>query len=185
MSRLLVTALTGVTLLTSLVLTSAPAHAADFPNTLIRANISGVDKCIGPQNGDTTNGTPAVLMDCNQLWHGTGRDGSVRNFGGKCLGIKAGHPVPTPLGTPLVLSDCTSPVSGDQQWTFAAVNPGGQDGLWVLRNPGSLRCANLANGGTATGTPLVMQNCSFRVDQQWVLPQLPPTYGFSWDDGTA
>ena len=49
MSRLLVTALTGVTLLTSLVLTSSTAHAADFPFTLIRANISGVDKCIGPQ----------------------------------------------------------------------------------------------------------------------------------------
>jgi Ricin-type beta-trefoil lectin domain len=184
-SRLLFTALTGSTLLTSLMLAPAPAQAADFPTTLIGANISGVSKCIGPRNGETTNGTPAVLMDCNQVWRGTGRDRSVRNFAGKCLGITAGHPVPTPLGTPLVLSDCTNPTSGDQQWTFVAVHPGGQDGLWVLRNPASLRCVNMANGGTATGTPLVMQNCSFRSDQQWVLPNLPPTYGFDWDDGTT
>ncbi|GAB2842434.1 hypothetical protein GCM10027176_52930 [Actinoallomurus bryophytorum] len=185
MSRLLATALTGLTLLTSLVLTSAAAHAADFPFTLIRANVSGAAKCIGPRNGDTTDGTPIVLMDCNQPWHGTGRDGSVRGFGGKCFSLAANHPVPTPLGTPLVLRDCTSPVSGDQQWTFAAVHPGGLDGLWSLRNAASFRCANLANGSTATGTPLVMQDCGFHLDQQWFLPDLPPTYGFNWDDGTT
>lgn len=184
MSRLLVAALTGLTLLTSLVLTSATAQAAD-PNTLIRANLPGAAKCIGPRNGDTTNGTPVVLMDCSQLWHGTGRDRSVHSFGDKCLSLAADHPVPTPLGTPLVLRDCTSPASGDQQWTFVALNPGGSDGIWVLRNPASLRCADLANGSTATGTPLVMQDCGFRPSQQWFLPNLPPTFGFDWDDGTA
>jgi hypothetical protein len=185
MPRLLFTVLTGLTLLTSLALKPATAHAADFPSALIRANLSGVSSCIGPRNGETANGTPVVLMDCNQPWHGTGRDGSVRSFGGKCFSLAAGHAVPTPLGTPLVLRDCTSPVSGDQQWTFAAVNPGGLDGIWTLRNPASLLCANLANGSTATGTPLVMQNCGFRLDQQWILPDRPPTYGFNWDDGTT
>jgi hypothetical protein len=184
-SRLLFAALTGLALVTSLVLTPATAHAADFPFTLIRANLSGTAKCIGPRNGETTNGTPVVLMDCNQPWHGNGRDRSVRSFGDKCFSMAADHPVPTPVGTPLVLRDCTSPVSGDQQWTFVAVHPGGLDGIWVLRNPGSLRCAALANGGTAIGTPLVMQNCSFRAEQQWFLPNLPPTYGFDWDDGTT
>jgi hypothetical protein len=184
-SRPLFTALAGLGLLMSQALTPATAHAADFPSALIRANLSGVDKCIGPRNGETTNGTPLVLMDCSQPWHGTGRDRSVRSFGDKCFSLVAGHPVPTPVGTPLVLRDCTSPTSGDQQWTFVALNPGGADGIWAIRNPGSLRCANPANGGTATGIPVVMQNCGSRADQQWSLPNLPPTYGFDWDDGTT
>jgi hypothetical protein len=184
MSRPLLTALAGLGLLTSVALMPT-ADAATFPSTLVRTSLSGVAKCFGPRNGDTANGTPVVLMDCNQLWHGTGRDGSVRSFGDKCLSLAAGHPVPTPLGTPLVLRDCTTPTSGDQQWTFVAVNPGGFDGIWVLRNPGSLRCANLANGSTATNTPLVLQNCSFRPDQQWLTPDRPVTFGFNEDDGLA
>ncbi|MFC4592549.1 RICIN domain-containing protein [Sphaerisporangium corydalis] len=183
MHRLLVTALTGLALLMSLALTPANAQTTVFPSTLIQINLAGVSKCIGPSNGGTANGTPAVLMDCNELWHGTGRDRSVRSFADKCLSIIAGHPVPTPLGTPLVLRDCTNPVSGDQQWTFAALNPGGFDGIWTLRNPASLRCASPANGSTATGTPLVMQNCPG--GRQWLTPNPPTTYGFDEDDGLA
>src|SRR5262245_50793935 len=135
MSRGLFTALAGSALVAS-VLTPATAHAADFPFTTIRTNLTASGKCIGPRNGDTANGTPIVVMDCNQLWHGTGAGGdhSVRNFAGKCFSLTPGHAVPTPVGTPVVLEDCTTPVNGDEQWTFAAVTPGGQDGRWVLRH---------------------------------------------------
>jgi hypothetical protein len=183
-SRVLLAALSGSTLLTSLVLTPATAHAADFPFTLVHTSIPGVSKCIGPNNGNTSNGTPVVLMDCNQLWHGNGRDRSVRSFGDKCFSLAANHPVPTPVGTPLVLRDCTSPVSGDQQWTFVALNFGGAGNIWVLRNPPSLECAGLANGSGATGTPLVMQTCTFlSANQLWLTPDRPDAHGFDEDDG--
>ncbi|MDN3357721.1 ricin-type beta-trefoil lectin domain protein [Actinomadura sp. DC4] len=182
MYRPLFTGLAGLTLVTSAALTPATAHAADFPGTLIRSNLSAVSKCIGPRNNETANGTPVVVMDCNQFWHGDGRDRSVRSFAGKCFSMAAGHPVPTPNGTPLVLRDCLSPVAGDQQWTFVAVTSGAPDGLFVLRNPGSLTCANVLNGSTATNTPVVMQNCSFRSDQQWFMPVKPRNFGFDEDD---
>jgi hypothetical protein len=184
--RLLFSVLSGLALLVSMVLTPAAAQAADFPFTTIRTNAIGLDRCFGPLNGNTADGTPVVLMNCNQLWHGTGNGGafenSIRHFSGKCLSLANGS---TANGTPLVLRDCSSIVLGDQQWTFAAVNPGGLDGVWVLRNRASFKCANLANGGTAIGTPLVLQFCSVGLNQQWLLPNPPNTYGFPYDDGTT
>jgi hypothetical protein len=186
MSRGLFTALAGSALVAS-ALTPATAHAADFPSTTIRSNLSAVPKCIGPRNGDSANGTPIVVMDCNQLWRGTGAGGdhSIRSFGGKCLSLAPGHGIPTPLGTPVVLEDCTTPVNGDEQYTFVAVTPGGLDGRWVIRHNPSLRCVGVRNGSTDTNTPLILQECSFRPEQQMVLPSTPNTFGFSWDDGTT
>jgi hypothetical protein len=181
--RLLFSLFSGLALLLSVVMTPAAAQAADFPFTTIRTNAFGGDRCFGPLNGNTADGTPVVLMDCNQLWHGTGGntpDHSVRHFAGKCVSLANGS---TANGTPLVLRGCSGIVQGDQQWTFAALNPGGLDGIWVLRNQQSFKCANLANSGTAIGTPLVLQFCSFRIDQQWLLPNEPITYGFSEDNG--
>ncbi|GAA3594921.1 hypothetical protein GCM10022419_092730 [Nonomuraea rosea] len=189
MRRLLYTVLTGLALLISLGVTSATAQAAAFPSTVI-ATTSGIPRCIGPLNGGTADGTPLVLANCagaSQLWHGTGGntpDRSVRHVSGKCLSL-AVTSSPVPVGTRLVLRDCSGVVQGDQQWTFVALTPGGLDRIWVLRNGPSLRCATVSGGGTSFGTPLVLQNCSFRFEQQWVLANPPSTYGFSFDDGLA
>jgi hypothetical protein len=177
----------GVTTLSSLALAPTAAHADPFPNALIRTNLTAVDRCFGPSNGGNANGTPIVLMDCNQSWHGkslgSGIDTSVRSFSGKCFTMQPGHPVPAPIGTPLVLQDCGSPVTGDQQWNFVAVNPPGLDNLWVLVNRPSLRCAVPQGGSSALGTRLVMADCTFRVDQRWLTQDKPRTFGFGEEDG--
>ncbi|MEV0381054.1 RICIN domain-containing protein [Nonomuraea sp. NPDC050643] len=188
MRRLLFSIITGLTMLLSLVLTPSAAQAADFPFATIPSNAIAASRCFGPLNGGTADGTPIVLMDCNQLWHGfahvTFTDNSIRHFSGKCLSM-ANTSSPVPIGTRLVLRDCSRVALGDQQWIFWAVTPGGLDGIWVLRNPGSLRCAGLNNNGTAIGTPLVVQPCDFRLTQQWLLPDRPSRFGFGFDDGTT
>ncbi|MFC5835484.1 RICIN domain-containing protein [Nonomuraea insulae] len=130
MPRLLVTVLTGLAALLALVMTPSAAQAADFPFTTVSSNAIGVSRCFGPANGDQADGTPIVPMDCNQLWHGfahvTLTDNSVRHFGGKCLSM-ANTSSPVPLGTRLVLRDCSRVALGDQQWIFWAVRPGGLD----------------------------------------------------------
>ncbi|MFD0691946.1 RICIN domain-containing protein [Actinomadura fibrosa] len=185
MRRLLTPVLAALAPLVSALTLAPAAQAADFPFTTVRTNAVSASRCFGPLNGGQGDGTPVVLMECSQLWHGTGGntpDRSVRHFGGKCLGLAGGS---TANGTALVLRTCGVPVAGDQQWTFVALNPGGLDGIWVLRNQQSLKCANLAGGGTASGTRLVLQPCSFRADQQWRLPNEPVTYGFAEDNGLA
>ncbi|GAA2215100.1 hypothetical protein GCM10009850_105670 [Nonomuraea monospora] len=191
MRRLLLSLLAGLAaLLVSAGTPAAASQAVDFPFTTIASNAVGGPKCFGPLNAGTADGTPIVLMDCNQLWHGfaqvTFTDNSVRHFSGKCLSM-ANTSSPVPLNTPLVLRDCSRVALGDQQWIFWAVQPGGLDGRWVLRNPGSLRCAGLLNNATAVGTRVVVQPCDFRLAQQWLLPpgEKPSKYGFGFDDGTT
>ncbi|UBU14281.1 RICIN domain-containing protein [Nonomuraea gerenzanensis] len=191
MRRLLLSVFAGLASLLSLVAAPAAAsQAVDFPFTTIASNAVGTPRCFGPLNLGNADGTPIVLMDCNQFWRGFAHvstpDNSIRHFGGKCLSM-ATTSAPVPLNTPLVLRDCSRVALGDQQWIFWAVQPGGLDGRWVLRNPGSFRCAGLLNNGTGIGTRLVVQQCDFRLGQQWLLPpgERPSKYGFGFDDGTT
>ena len=189
MRRLLLTVLTGLTVLMVLAMTSA-ADAAVFPFTTVRNNAIAVpSRCIGPFNRGSADGTPIVLMDCSQLWHGfapvSSTDNSIRHSSEKCLSL-ANTQNPTPVGTSLVLRQCANGPTGDQQWTFVAVHPGAPDGLWVLRQHFIGLCVGPSGGSTASGTRLVTQNCAFAATtQQWLLEGLPNRYGFSYDDGTT
>jgi hypothetical protein len=78
-----------------------------------------MSRALTPTPSSISDGTPVVLMDCNQLWHGTGGntpDHSVRHFGGKCLSLANGS---TANGTPLVLRGC----SGIVQLTSSGPSP--------------------------------------------------------------
>ena len=99
---------------------------ADFPGKgLIQAIINsnpltvgvlkgvGAGRCIDAHDGRLTDGTPAVLWDCNggatQRWQFDGAHFIV--FGTKCLTVSDGY---TDSGTPVQISSCNG--SFAQMW---------------------------------------------------------------------
>ncbi|MFJ5259843.1 glycosyl hydrolase [Streptomyces sp. NPDC088387] len=130
------------------------------PGTPATGAITGVGgKCIDVAGGNTTNGTPVQLNDCNgstaQTWT-VATDNTLRALG-KCLDVTGQG---TTNGTPLQLWDCNG--SGAQRWTTET------DGH--LRNPQSGRYLDAPGGNTANGTRLQIWDRNTNPWQTWHLP---------------
>jgi trehalose/maltose hydrolase-like predicted phosphorylase len=116
-------------------------------------------RCIDISGGDSTDGTPLQLYDCNgsaaQTWSLPG-DGTVRAMA-KCMDVRGGSDAD---GTPVQIYTCNS--SASQQWTY---DPAG----------GALtsafgKCLTAAGAATGNGTRLQIAPCRGTADQQWKIP---------------
>jgi len=115
-------------------------------------------KCVDIPSGNTANGTPVQLWDCNgganQTWT-VGADGTVRGLG-KCLDITGGF---TGNGTKIQLWDCHG--GANQLWQVSGS---------AMVNPRSNRCLDVPNGNSANGTQLQIWDCNRGANQTWHLP---------------
>ncbi|MFE9427090.1 ricin-type beta-trefoil lectin domain protein [Kitasatospora sp. NPDC006697] len=116
-------------------------------------------KCIDDPAGNTANGTPVNIWDCNggtnQTWQ-LASDGSLR-IGGKCVSAEGGA---TADGTKAILWDC-APVA-DQQWTRQT------DGSFL--NVKAQKCLDINNWDTTNGRQLDVWDCvSGQGNQDWDL----------------
>ncbi|MFC9331778.1 ricin-type beta-trefoil lectin domain protein [Kitasatospora sp. NPDC057015] len=124
----------------------------------IPSGITG--KCLDLRGGNTSNGTPVELYDCNQsptsqTWT-YNSDGTV-TIGGKCLDV-VGQGVTN--GSLIVLWTCNG--GDNQKWTQQA------DG--TLRGAQSGRCLDDPGFSTSNGTQLDIWTCSTGANQRWALP---------------
>jgi len=132
--------------------TSAVASSATGP-------ITGYDRlCADVRQSNTANGTPVQAYACNgtsaQQW--TVAAGNTLQAFGKCMDIKWSG---TADGTTVDLYACNG--------TGAQVFVPQSDG--ALENPESGKCLADNNDG-ASGTQLVIWDCSGSANQQWTLP---------------
>jgi beta-glucosidase len=139
---------------------SVSVPAALEPVLPPRGPITGVGgKCVDVAGGNSANGTPIQLFDCNataaQRWSVTA-DGTLEALG-KCLDVTGGA---TANGTAVQLYECNG--SGAQQWSAGA------DG--TLRNPQSGRCLDASGASSANGTRLIIYDCHAGANQRWQLP---------------
>jgi hypothetical protein len=123
----------------------------------VPSGISG--KCLDLTGGDTTNGTPVEIYDCNntfaQTWTHHPDDSTVR-IGDKCLDVPEQR---TANGTKVQLWTCNG--GANQQWTQQA------DG--TLREVQSGRCLDDPEGSTSP-VQLVIWTCNGGNNQKWQLP---------------
>ncbi|MBV8720365.1 MAG: ricin-type beta-trefoil lectin domain protein [Chloroflexi bacterium] len=143
-------------------------YPVDTPS-VVRARYGGpvtgpivgmLGKCLDVRNGDTLNGTPIQVWDCNgtaaqRLTWNTG-DGAIHVLG-KCVDVTGGV---SASGTPVELWDCNG--TGAQQWAYAAWNR--------LRNSQSGRCLDVPGSDATSGTQLQIADCDGSSGQTWHLP---------------
>ncbi|MFD6417473.1 ricin-type beta-trefoil lectin domain protein [Streptomyces sp. NPDC060194] len=113
-------------------------------------------KCVDVAGGNTANGTPVQLYDCNgtaaQRWT-VGADGTIRALG-KCLDVNAAG---TADGTPVQLWDCNGTAA--QQWaTPAALD---------IVNPRANKCLDVTGNSSANGARLQIWTCTGAANQKW------------------
>src|SRR5581483_2186788 len=125
-------------------------------------------KCVDVNNGNTANGTPVQLYDCNsgasQQWS-VQSDGTIRNQG-KCLDLYNGYG----NGALLEIWDCNG--GPNQQWQAGANK--------TLVNPASGRCLDVPHSYTTNGTQLEVWDCNGGANQAWTLPvHVGPVTGYS------
>ncbi len=119
--------------------------------------ITGIGgKCVDVAAGNSANGTPIQITDCNgnvaQNWT-IGGDGTIRALG-KCLDVAGGS---TADGAPVQLYDCNG--SGAQRWTVS----GARD----IVNPQANKCLDATGNSSANGTRLQIWTCSGGANQKW------------------
>ncbi|MER7849332.1 RICIN domain-containing protein [Kitasatospora sp. NPDC096077] len=123
-------------------------------------------KCLDVTAGNTANGTPIDIYDCNntasQRWTpvATGGGFALKAFG-KCLDVTGGNAA---NGTRVDLYDCNGTAA--QAWRQ------GQD--YSLVNPGSGKCLDVPAGNPANGTALQIWDCNASDGQRWGLNSVPP-----------
>jgi alpha-galactosidase len=115
-------------------------------------------KCADVTRSGTADGTQVILYTCtgnpNQRWT-AGGDHTFRSLG-KCMTADGTAP-----GSPVVLSTCTGAPS--QVWT---AKPDG-----TLVNAASPLCLDVAGGGTADQTRLIIWTCGhLQANQVWAMP---------------
>jgi hypothetical protein len=115
------------------------------------------NKCVDVRYGQTANGTPIQLYDCNgtasQRW--TFTDGSIRAFV-KCMDVTWAGRL---NGTRIQLYDCNG--TGAQVWQIYGAG---------LRNPQSGRCLDVPGANSANWTQLQIYDCNGTAAQIWRLP---------------
>lgn len=118
-------------------------------------------KCLDLRGGNTTNGTPVELYDCNnwppsQTWN-YNTDGTL-TIGGKCLDVTSQG---ITNGSPVEIWDCNG--GDNQKWIQQA------DGS--LRGAQSGRCLDDPGATTANLTQLQIWDCwNAPANQRWALP---------------
>ncbi|MFJ5262211.1 ricin-type beta-trefoil lectin domain protein [Streptomyces sp. NPDC088387] len=115
-------------------------------------------KCADVAGGNSANGTPVQLYDCNgssaQQWT-VGSDGTIRVLG-KCLDATGNG---TADGTQLQLWDCNG--SGAQRWAVS----GAQDIVNIQAN----KCMDVTGANSANGTRLQLWTCNGSAAQKWTV----------------
>ncbi|MFG2816138.1 RICIN domain-containing protein [Streptomyces sp. NPDC048410] len=115
-------------------------------------------KCADVAAGNSANGTPVQLYDCNgstaQQWT-VGSDGTIRALG-KCLDLKDNG---TADGTPLQLWDCAG--SANQKWVVSSAND--------IVNPQANKCLDVTGANSANGTRLQLYTCNGTAAQKWTV----------------
>ncbi|EPX55907.1 secreted hydrolase [Cystobacter fuscus DSM 2262] len=152
------------------VATTAVALLAAAPSASAAPNPTGpvkglAGKCIDVASGNSANGTPIQLYDCNSSAAqqiNLNADGTLRVLG-KCLDVTQSG---TANGTTIQLWDCNG--TGAQQW----IHTPGQDFV----NPQSNKCLDVANNNSANGTRLHIWDCVGVSSQKWTPPAHPRTY---------
>jgi hypothetical protein len=133
------------------------------------ASLIGVQsgKCIDiPASSNWTDGTQAQIYSChggtNQIW-AYNTDTKELQAGGKCL--TAGG---TTAGSPAVIRGCTGALEQhDQHWEVDS-NTAGTSGQFKSVQSGLV--LDVAGGGTANGTKIVLYTPHTGTNQQWKLP---------------
>jgi hypothetical protein len=119
-------------------------------------------KCLDDFAGDTRNGNPVGIWDCNgnpwQDWSMT--DGHIVGIGGKCLDVKGGA---TGNGAIVQLYTCNG--TGAQRWQVR-----GRE----LVNPQSGRCLDVTGDVDTDGTAVELWDCWNGPNQRWTLPSAAP-----------
>ncbi|ROQ98582.1 beta-glucanase (GH16 family) [Streptomyces sp. 2132.2] len=116
-------------------------------------------KCVDVAGGNTANGTPVQLYDCNgspaQQWTAAA-DGTLRALG-KCLDVTGGN---TADGTPVQLYDCNGTPA--QRWALPAARD--------IVNPQADKCLDVTGNNPANATRLQLWTCGGTPNQKWNLP---------------
>ncbi|TWE22072.1 glycoside hydrolase family 16 protein [Prauserella muralis] len=151
-----------------------PDAGTPFPNQLVvdyvrvttsdtasrTGQITGLaGKCVDVAGGESANGTPVQLHDCNgtaaQQWT-IGSDGTIQALG-KCLDVTGGS---TADGAQVQLYECNG--TGAQDW---AVSPAGD-----IVNVAADKCLDVAGNDPANGTRLQIWTCTGAANQKWSVP---------------
>ncbi|MFE0460446.1 ricin-type beta-trefoil lectin domain protein [Kitasatospora sp. NPDC058965] len=118
----------------------------------------GSNRCIGPVNGNVSDGIPLELQDCNggaaQAWDFRS-DGTVHVLS-LCLDVAWGA---VANGTQIQIANCNGTAA--QKWVLA----GPED----LVNPQANKCVDAKDKATAAGTRLQLWDCSGTPNQKWFL----------------
>ncbi|MET8144270.1 RICIN domain-containing protein [Sphaerisporangium sp. NPDC005288] len=124
-------------------------------STTIKGTGSG--RCLYVTGGSQTNGTAAVIQDCNgsaaQQWTATSAT-ELRVYGNKCLDVNGGA---TADGTAVIIWDCNG--QNNQKWRFNS------DG--TITAVGANKCLDVNGGGTANGTKVQIWTCNSGNNQKW------------------
>ncbi|WP_372405855.1 glycoside hydrolase family 19 protein [Streptomyces luteireticuli] len=139
--------------LAGIVLTG-PAPVAHAASSGSFTGLNG--KCLDLPNGNTANGTPVQIWDCNgggnQNWSIEGDQIKVL---GKCLDANANG---TADGTKVQVWDCNG--TGAQRWTY---NAGTRD----VVNYNANKCLDVAGWNSGNGTNTQLWTCSGGANQKW------------------
>ncbi len=123
----------------------------------IRSGVAG--KCLDVSGGNSANGTPVQLWDCNgtaaQRWT-FGTDGTIRALG-KCLDVAEWG---TANGSKLHIWDC-NPGQSNQTWARSGNS---------FRNPASGRCLDNPSNQAVNGNRIQIWDCFNNSAQWWSLP---------------
>jgi glucosylceramidase len=116
-------------------------------------------KCVDVAGGNSANGTPVQLYDCNssaaQQWT-IGTDGTIRALG-KCLDVNGGG---TADGTVIQLYDCNG--SAAQAWRVETSRD--------IVNTGANKCLDATGNSSTNGTRLQVWTCTGATNQKWTAP---------------
>jgi hypothetical protein len=145
--------------------TQAPTNYADWLRRQYRVSDRGskhakalvsLGKCVAVRDGDSGDGTPLVLADCDdvaaQRWQLTS-NGELRGLADKCVDVRGADPS---NGTVVQLYRC---VDVPQQ-------------KWILTREGELRgldgkCLDVRGGWRENGTPIQIYDCADVPQQKW------------------
>ncbi len=137
------------------------------PNLLLRlfyGPVKGfVGKCVDVDGGQTPNGIPVQLFECNgspaQDWQYTG-SALYNARSGRCLDVRGGNMANS---TPVQIFDCNGSLS--QLWSSAPARK-----ELFIRTTTAPRCLDVRGGNPENRTPIQIFDCNGSAAQDWDLP---------------
>jgi len=161
-----------LTLISSTILSIASLISAQEPPYLSPVLIQpglATPKCLQPQNGASTSGTPIVLADCTgstaQEWFFS--NGLIRVFSNMCITVPNGN---TATGQQLEIQTCDSS-NNNQLWFYNFFN---RNQISLTNDRGT--CIDLTSGSTANGNIISVASCvSGNHNQVWNVGYLANT----------